>query len=55
MTGKVETLMCLVFPMAVDDGSSGDDEETGPEDLFQVIHTVLQTNVQHNYSDCSAR
>ena len=39
--------------MTVENDTVG--EETGPEELFRVIHTVLQTNVQFNYSDCSAR
>ena len=53
MTGKVETLMCLIFPIRIEDAVVG--EETGPEELFQAIQSVLQTNVQSNYSDCSAR
>jgi len=32
-----------------------DDDDTSPEELFQVIHSVLQTQVHHNYNDCSAR
>ena len=34
---------------------SGSDWTTSPDQLFQVIYSVLQTNVHHNYRDCSAR
>ena len=45
--------MCLMLPIRADDDVVS--KATGPDELFQAIQSVLQTNVQSNYSDCSAR
>ena len=44
LAGKVEMLMCLAWPSAVNEGL----------DLFNIVKDVLETNV-HRYYDCSAR
>ena len=51
LTGKVETLMCLMFPLR----ASGDEKMNPADELFQVIQNVLQTYVHHDDHDCSAR
>ena len=51
LTGKVETLMCLMLLL----WRGGGDGDTGFDQLFNVIHQVLQMTIPHKYSDCSAR
>ena len=53
LTGKVETLMCLIFPIWIDDGNKSG--KSGSRQLFNVIHQVLQMPIPRKYNDCSAR
>ena len=60
LTGKVETLMCLIFPMRGTGADGDDDDKERNDQLFDVIKSVLMQTFLHrklggSMSDCSAR
>ena len=60
LTGKVETLMCLIFPMRGTGADGDDDDKERNDQLFDVIKSVLMQTFLHrklggSMIGCSAR